>query len=422
MTEKYDCVVIGGGPSGSTVSALVAQAGFKTLLVERERVPRFHVGESLMPETYWTLKRLGMLERMRGSHFPKKYSVQFVSHTGRESQPFYFFERDSHESSQTWQVLRSEFDQMLFENAAQKGADCRDQTRVLDVMLDGDRAEGVRIKGPDGATREVRAPLVVDATGQQALIASKLGFRKSNARLQHAAIWGYYRGARRDPGIDEGATLVLYTHNKKGWFWYIPLPEDIVSVGVVAGNDYLLKGRGAPESVFEEELVKCPAVAERLMDAQLVSDFRVIRDYSYVSTRAAGEGWVLVGDAFGFLDPIYSSGVFFALKSGEMAADAILEGFGSGDLSGPQLGKWAQQFADGMEWMRRLVYAFYTETFSFGQFVRRCPQHKGSVTDLLVGKVFLPGIGKVFDDMAPMLEPRGEQVAFGVEMREKQAG
>ncbi len=404
MKNSYDCIVVGGGPGGSTAAALVAQAGFSTLLVEREKVPRFHVGESLMPETYWTLERLGVLERMQRSDFVRKVSVAFVNESGKESQPFFFKEHDPRDCSTTWQVERADFDKMLFDNAAAKGADCFDQTRVRDVLLDGKRAVGVRLETAGGESREVRATVVVDATGQQSVIANRLGLRDDDPKLKKAAIWGYYRGARRDPGEHGGATIIMHTSGKDSWFWYIPLRDDVTSIGVVGNNDYLLRGRGRSAEVFEDELVKCPALVDRLMNATLVSDFRVAKEFSYATKQHAGDGWVLVGDAFGFIDPIYSSGVFFALKSGELAADAIIEGLKSGDTSGKQLGKWADQFKSGTKWIRKLVGAFYENDFSFGRFMREHPEHRGNLTDLLIGRIFYDGAGRIFDDMDPELE------------------
>ncbi len=413
MSHDYDCIVLGGGPAGSTTAALVAESGCKTLLLERDRVPRYHIGESLMPETYWTLERLGLLGEMKRSAFPKKLSVKFVSHTGRESAPFYFHDADPRECSQTWQVQRDQFDLMLFENASLKGAECRESTRVLEILLDGDRAYGARIQTKGGEVEEVTARVVVDATGQQSLLANRLGLRQAIPGLRKASIWAYYRDARRDTGADEGATVVLHTRDRRCWFWFIPLPGDVNSVGVVSDADFLLKGRGAPASVFEEELCNCPAVLERLMQAELVSDFRVARDFSYTTTRAAGEGWVLVGDAVGFLDPIYSSGVFLALKSGELAADCIVSALAAGDLSAARLGKWHEEFSEGVHWMRKLVYAFYNNAFSFGRFIREYPQHRKSLTDLLVGKIFQPQAGDVFKDMDPWLVEAGKQSTPG---------
>ena len=166
MNSHYDVIVVGGGPAGSTAAAIVAQAGFTTLLVEREKMPRFHVGESLMPETYWTLKRIGALQKMKRSQFIPKRSVQFVSHSGKESQPFFFRAHDPRECSQTWQVERAEFDQMLFENAAERGAECRDRSRVIEVLLDDRTARGVRLQVDQAPVRDIESRVVIDATGQ----------------------------------------------------------------------------------------------------------------------------------------------------------------------------------------------------------------------------------------------------------------
>ncbi len=409
MSETFDCIVVGGGPAGSTAAALVAEAGFSTLLVEREKMPRFHVGESLMPETYWTFERLGVLDKLKSSTCPKKYSVQFVNARGKTSQPFYFHQHDPRECSQTWQVLRSEFDKMLFDNAAEKGADCRDGVRVLDVLFDspangGQRAVGVKTQSSTGAPQEIASRVVIDATGQQSLIATRLGIRRENPDLRKSAIWTYFRGVRRDPGVDEGATIIMHTDAKDSWFWYIPLADDVTSLGVVGDTDYLLRGRGKPADIFSEELDKCPALLERMQDAvRADDDVHVAREFSYKSERPAGDGWVLVGDALGFVDPIYSSGVFFALKSGELAADCVIEGLRTGDTSAAQLGGWAADFDKGVELVRKLVAAFYTRDFSFGRFIKNHPQHTGNLVDLLIGRIFYPEAGEIFKDMAAML-------------------
>ena len=304
LQDRYDCVVIGGGPAGSTAAALVAEQGYSTLLLDRDKMPRFHIGESLMPETYWVFQRLGILEEMQESAFVKKYSVQFVSHTGRESQPFYFDDHDPRPCSQTWQVLRSEFDRLLLDNAVRKGAQSAEGWRVVDVLFEGDRAVGIKVQQDGSEPREIAARVIVDASGQNTVIANRLGLLQHNPALRKAAIWGYYEGAYRDEGRNGGATVILHTKGQRAWFWYIPLADDITSIGVVSDKDYLLVGRGTPEEVFEEELVNCPAVLKRLVDARLVSKFRVAREFSYTTTRASGDGWVLVGDAVGFIDPI----------------------------------------------------------------------------------------------------------------------
>ena len=403
---QTDVIVIGGGPAGSTASTLIAQQGHKVMLFERERFPRFHIGESLIPETYWVLKRLKMLDKMKASHFTKKFSVQFVNASGKLSAPFYFHDNKPHECSQTWQVDRSEFDLMMLRNAAEQGVEVHEATRVLDVLFDGDRAVGVRIQREDGSTEEVRAKVVVDASGQSAMLQSRFKLRLWDPVLNKGAIWTYWKGAYRDTGRDEGATLVIQTPNKQGWFWYIPLHDDIMSVGVVAPFDYLFKGRASHEETYLEEVERCPAVKDRVSKATRATGYFATKDYSYRSRQVAGDGWVLIGDAFGFLDPLYSSGVLLALKSGELAADAIVEGFSRGDFSAAQLGKWGDLFNRGVDRMRRLVCEYY-DGFSFGKFVKNFPQLKNTVTDLLIGDLFTDRVDVVWEPMES-LYPEGK--------------
>ena len=404
MLDSYDCIVLGAGPAGCAAAALIAREGFSTLLVERERFPREHVGESLMPETYWVFEKLGVLDKLKTSRFSKKVGVQFVNHTGRESQPFFFRSRFDHPSSETWHVERAEFDQMLFEAAAEQGAECVDQTRVADVLFEGSQAVGVRVKKNDGELRNIASKVVIDATGQQSLLANKLGLKRLNPDLKKAAIWRHYRGGERDESGGGVKTIILHTCDQQAWFWYIPQSDNVVSVGCVGDNDYLLKGRGTAAEVFEQELAKCEGVANRLANTEPIDDLVVAKEFSYTTSQSAGPGWTLVGDAWGFIDPVYSSGVYFALKSADLASACVVEALRLNDPSTERLGAWTEEFANGTQWVRKLVHAFYSGHFRVGQFVKEFPEHSGPLTDLLVGKMFSPELPALFADLEPWLE------------------
>ena len=405
MKNSYDVVVIGGGPAGCTSAALVAEAGHDTLLLERESVPRFHVGESLMPECYWPLKRLGMVDRMKSSKFVAKKSVQFVTASGKESAPFYFEEHDPRENSTTWQVERADFDKMLWDRARELGADTQDSTRVLDVLIDdAGKASGVRIRTKEGETKEITSRVVMDGSGQQSLIANKLGLREDIPNLKKAAIWGYYKNAVRDEGKNAGATIIMHTEEKDSWFWFIPLSDDVTSIGCVGDSEYMLKTGLDSEARYNLELDRCPGLKSRLENAERVGKIHVAKEYSYWTHQHSGDGWVLIGDAFGFIDPLYSSGVYFALVMGERAADAVNAGLAKNDLSAAQLSSWCEDFKQGSGLIRQLVEAFYTKEFSFGGFLKAHPEFQGNLTDLLIGRIFYDGAGGIFNEMTPAVE------------------
>lgn len=418
MNSFYDCIVIGGGPAGCTAAALVAQAGFSTLLVEREKLPREHVGESLMPESYWVFEKLGVLDQLRESRFSKKVGVQFVNNTGKESQPFFFRTHDDRECAETWHVERAAFDKMLFENARAKGADCHDETRVQEVFFDGDRATGVRLGAASQETgrqtesptkvssRTINSRVIIDATGQQSLLANRLALKEINPKLKKAAIWRHYRGGDRDESGGGVKTIILHTSDQQAWFWYIPQSNDIISVGVVGDNDYLLKGRGSAAKVMEEELEKCEGVKSRLAGAEPLDDLAVAKEFSYTTREPAGDGWVLAGDAWGFIDPVYSSGVYFALKSAEMASECVIEALKHDDPSAKRLGRWSEEFTAGTKWVRKLVHAFYSGEFRVGKFAMEYPHHMPALTDLLIGRMFSPDVPALFADLDPWLEAR----------------
>ncbi len=407
---NYDVIVMGGGPAGSTCATLLAQQGRRVLLLEKEFFPRHHVGESLIPETYWPLKRSGALEKIKAAGFTKKFSVQFASASGKNSRPFYFFETNHHESAVTWQVDRATFDKILLDHARECGVEVIEGAAVSELLMDGDRMTGVawmpreHADAEPGPRVEAHAPVTVDATGLNALISTRMGLRHRDPCLKKAVIYGYFKNAMRDPGVDEGATLVLKTREGNGWFWFLALADDVTSIGVVADPDYLFKGRGRDyEAILMEEVERCVALAPRLKDAERVGEVHTASDFSYRSSRVAGPGYVLIGDAFGFLDPVYSSGAFLALKSGEFAADAIDDAFKHNDFSAERLGQFGERITTGLETFRKLVYTFYTDGFSFGKFMMQHPRFRHHLIDILVGNVFKPGIDEIYEPIGEMI-------------------
>ncbi len=407
-TADPEVVVIGGGPAGATTATMLAQHGRRVRLYERERFPRYHVGESLIPETFWVLERLGVLPQLRGGPFVEKHSVQFVSEQGRVSEPFYFSDYKEHESARTWQVTRQEFDHLLLDNARRHGVDVHEGVRVLEVLFDGNRAEGVRLIDESGVERVVHCEVVVDAAGQSGLILDRLGLRQWDSVLKKAAIWTYWKGAVRESGRDAGATLVLQTAGKIGWFWYIPLQDDVVSVGVVAPFDHLFKNRDSKEleAIYTTEVARCPGVQPRIANAERIAPYRAAKEYSYRSKQVAGDGWVLVGDAFGFLDPLYSSGILLALKSGALAADAIAAALERGDPSASRLGCWGPEYVAGLDRMRNLVCGFY-DGLNFGKLVRQHGHVKPLITDILIGDLFKGDIDALWPLLDGAKEPSG---------------
>lgn len=399
MNTHYDVIIIGGGPSGATAATILADHGHKVLVLERGKFPRHHIGESLMPNTYWTFKRLGVLDKMKASNFTVKESVQFVSPSGKDSAPFFFPDWDPAEWTYTWQVERARFDQMMLDNAREHGAEVTEQANVREVLFEGDRAVGVRaVIG--GTAREIRSKVVVDASGQSGIISRQLKLRYGDEKLKNAAIYSYYKGALRDSGRNAGATLVIATPEPGGWFWFIPLSDGITSIGVVAPPSYLYNGRGDdPGAILDEEIANCPGMARRLENAERVAQIYTTADFSYRSKRCSGDGWILIGDAFGFLDPLYSSGVMLALKSGELGADAVHEALAAGDTSSAKLGTFGPAVAEGMQRIRMLVYAYYDPNFRMGAFVREFPQYKNHITRILIGDVFNDEVAEVFGVM-----------------------
>ncbi|HSI12757.1 MAG TPA: NAD(P)/FAD-dependent oxidoreductase [Chthoniobacter sp.] len=403
-SNQYEVIIIGGGPAGATTAALLAEKGRRVLVLEKEKFPRYHVGESLMPYCWFTLNRLGLVEEMNRIAYVKKYSVQFVTQDGRQSAPFYFFQHYDHPSSTTWQVERADFDQMMLNNARNKGAEVRELTPVQRLLKDDSGCViGVEATGPDGEKLEFFAPITIDCSGREQVSIARDGWRVKDAKLNKLAIWTYFRSAKRDPGIDEGSTTVAYVEGR-GWFWYIPLKNDIVSVGIVAEKDYLFSDSKDPAEIMRREIQRNVWIKDHLSMGEQFGEYWVTSEFSYRSKYCAADGLLLAGDAFAFLDPVFSSGVYLALKSGELAADAVDAALTAGDTSGARFAEYGEILCRGIENMRKLVYAFYDPNFSFGRMLKAYPQHRGLLTDSLIGHLFDPDFTELYASMQEFVQ------------------
>jgi flavin-dependent dehydrogenase len=383
-----EVLIIGAGPAGTAAATILAEHGRRVLILEREKFPRYHVGESLLPFTFYPLQRLGLLDAMRQSAFVKKYSVQFVSPSGKASQPFYFFNRyDRDTVAQTWQVLRSEFDLMLMEHARAKGVTILEEVTVKELLKENGKVSGVRAQLKNGESVEYRAPITLDCSGKESFAAVRNNWRIRDPDLNKVAVWTYYQDALRDPGIDEGATTVAYVP-EKGWFWYIPQHNRMVSVGVVAEGKYLTRGGvKSPEAMFKREIGQNLWIEKHLACGRQTGPYFITSEYSYHVRYCGMPGLLLVGDAFCFLDPVFSSGLMLALKSGVLAADAVHEALVAGDVSPGRFAEYGRNLRIGIENMRKLVYAFYDQEFSFRALTDKYPDTSGDVTDCLSGDV-----------------------------------
>jgi len=354
----YDVAVIGGGPGGSTVATHLARGGLSVTLFEREPFPRFKVGESLVPATMLLLERLGALEAVAGGGFQVKYGASFLDQETGLGHDFYFL-RGMPWPNWTYNVPRAEFDAILLEHSRKQGVAVYQPATVTRVAFDTDGVDlDVTIAGE---RTDCRARFLVDASGRDAFLAGRLGRRERVPNLGKVALFAHYRGADRFPGIEEG-NIRLYLFDG-GWFWWIPFTNDVTSVGAVLHARTVREWAGTPDELFEAVVRRCDAVRQHLTHAERVTPIHRVANFAYINSPIVGDRFLAVGDAIAFIDPIFSSGVFIAMRSGELAAEAILAAFASGRFSARRFAAYERRVWRGIAPFFKFIHKYYEPAF-----------------------------------------------------------
>ena len=355
----YDVAIIGGGPAGSTAGALLAQAGRRVVVLERDKFPRFHIGESLLPFSMKAFSRLGLHEKFKGAGFVEKFGGAMFGACGGEGVKFYFEDGFRSQTDRSYQVTRSKFDQVLLDHAKEKGAEVRQETAVEKVAFDDD---GVSLQLRDAAgSKSVRASYVIDASGRHSVIGSHFKLRQNYQNLQKISIFAHYDGVVRDAGRDGTLTRMVRAIDR--WFWSIPITENRTSIGVVLDAAVFKKMRMTPEDFLEQAIAEQPLLAERMEEAERVSPVNVAADFSYRNSRLTGDRWLLAGDAAGFIDPVFSSGVFLAILGGEQCADILHEVLDRPGRKRRLFARYEKGMHKAMDVYLRFVNAWYTKEF-----------------------------------------------------------
>ncbi len=359
----YDVIVVGGGPAGSAAATMLARQGASVLLLERERFPRDHVGESLLPASVPVLEELGVLPAVQRAGFLPKWGATMV--WGKDRTPWsWYFQETNPQYPHSYQVWRPQFDQILLENSRSAGVDVREGCRVSDVTFDGDRATGVRYESTDGKRRSEPARFVVDASGQGGLLAHQLGMREWDDFFRNLAVYAYFDNFRHLPKPDQ--TNIFIESYANGWLWVIPLHTGWASVGAVVDSASNQEGvqQSGPREFLMDQIAQAPKTAEMLREARLTAGPTVLKDWSYVCRRLVGDGYILAGDAACFVDPLFSSGVHLALMSGVLAAAYVTSALKDAGLKAAAAQVYQELFLQEYNQFREMARLFYSSNLS----------------------------------------------------------